>query len=78
MNLLVYPQVRCRRTVCVCVHAAQCCSWDGLVRRMSQLRRDMGRLLGMRHTPRLEFRVDRLSQEQKAVEDALDKLRTDR
>ena len=48
------------------------------MRRLSQLRRDMGRLLGMRHTPRLEFRLDRLSQEQQDVEDAFERLRADR
>ena len=62
----------------MCTHAAGMLSAEGLMRRMSQLRRDMGRLLGMRHTPRLEFRLDRLSQEQKAVEDALDRLKADR
>ncbi|CAL5221525.1 g3733 [Coccomyxa viridis] len=46
--------------------------------RLSQLRRDIGRLLGMRHTPRLEFRLDRLSQEQQDVEDAFERLRADR
>ena len=47
------------------------------MRRMSQLRRDMGRLLGMRRTPRLEFRLDRLSPEQQAVEDAFRRLQAE-
>ena len=47
------------------------------MRRMSQLRRDMGRLLGMRRTPRLEFRLDRLSAEQQAVEDAFRRLQAE-
>lgn len=45
---------------------------------MGQLRRDMGRLLGMRRTPRLEFRLDRLSPEQQAIEDALERLQADK
>lgn len=48
------------------------------LRRMGQLRRDMGRLLGMRRTPRLEFRLDRLSPEQQAIEDALERLQADK
>ena len=52
--------------------------WVGVhMRRMSQLRRDMGRLLGMRRTPRLEFRLDRLSAEQQAVEDAFRRLQAE-
>ena len=47
------------------------------MRRMSQLRRDMGRLLGMRRTPRLEFRLDRLSAKQQAVEDAFRRLQAE-
>ena len=47
------------------------------MRRVSQLRRDMGRLLGMRRTPRLEFRLDRLSAEQQAVEDAFRRLQAE-
>ena len=53
-------------------------SWARVhMRRMSQLRRDMGHLLGMRRTPRLEFRLDRLSAEQQAVEDAFRRLQAD-
>ena len=46
-----------------------------LAGRMSQLRRDMGRILGMRRTPRLEFRLDRLTLEQQAMEAAFERLR---
>lgn len=48
-----------------------------LAGRMSQLRRDMGRILGMRRTPRLEFRLDRLTLEQQAMEAAFERLRKD-
>ena len=44
--------------------------------RMSQLRRDIGMILGMRRTPRLEFRLDRLTMEQQAMEAAFERLRT--
>ena len=60
----------------VSVRAPHSRAWVHM-RRMSQLRRDMGRLLGMRRTPRLEFRLDRLSVEQQAVEDAFRRLQAE-
>lgn len=44
--------------------------------RLSKIRVSVGKALKARHVPKLEFRLNQLSEAQAAVEEALDRLRT--